>query len=63
MPDSEENPAGSSAQKSAFRPVDSDQFQIGTPTRLTPFVGDADFDYHTESIIDDCLSSPGPKNA
>jgi hypothetical protein len=34
MPDSEENPAGSSAQKSAFTPVDSDQFQIGTPKWL-----------------------------
>jgi hypothetical protein len=30
MPDPEEDPAGSSAQKSAFRPVDSGQFQIGT---------------------------------
>ena len=32
MPDPEEDPAGSSAQKSAFRPVDSGQFQIGTLT-------------------------------
>ena len=30
MPDPEEDPAGSSAQKSAFRPVDSGQFQIDT---------------------------------
>jgi hypothetical protein len=32
MPDPEEDPVGSSAQKSAFKPVDSDQFQIGTLT-------------------------------
>jgi len=30
MPHPEEYPPGSSAQKSAFKPVDSDQFQIGT---------------------------------
>ena len=30
MPDPEEEPAEPSAQKSAFKPVDSDQFQIGT---------------------------------
>jgi hypothetical protein len=30
MPDPEEDPPGSSSQKSAFKPVDSDQFQIGT---------------------------------
>jgi hypothetical protein len=33
MPDPEEDPPGPSAQKSAFKPVDSDQFQIGTRTR------------------------------
>jgi hypothetical protein len=32
MPDPEEDPHGPSAQKSAFKPVDSDQFQIGTRT-------------------------------
>jgi hypothetical protein len=30
MPDPEEDPHGPSAQKSAFKPVDSDQFQVGT---------------------------------
>jgi hypothetical protein len=34
MPDPEEDPHGPSAQKSAFKPVDSDQFQIGTRTVL-----------------------------
>jgi len=34
MPHPEEYPPGSSAQKSAFKPVDSDQFQIGTRTEL-----------------------------
>ena len=32
MPDPEEEPAEPSAKKSAFKPVDSDQFQIGTRT-------------------------------
>ena len=33
MPNPEEDPVGSSAQKSSFRQGDSDQFQIGTRTR------------------------------
>jgi hypothetical protein len=33
MPDPEEDPAIPSAQKSTFKPVDSDQFQIGTRRR------------------------------
>jgi hypothetical protein len=32
MPDPEEDPPGPSTQKSAFKPVDSDQFQIGPRT-------------------------------
>jgi hypothetical protein len=38
MPDPEEDQAGSSAQKSAFKPVDSDQFQIGTRKYFTLLV-------------------------
>jgi hypothetical protein len=39
MPDPEEDPHGPSAQKSAFKPVDSDQFQIGTRTEVGQRVG------------------------
>jgi len=36
MPDPEEDPVSPSAQKSAFKPVDSDQFQIGTRSFSSP---------------------------
>ena len=35
MPDPEEHPAGPLSQKSVFKPVDSDQFQIGTLNKPT----------------------------
>jgi hypothetical protein len=36
MPGPEENPAGPLAQKSPFKPVDSDQFQISTRRLRVP---------------------------
>jgi hypothetical protein len=46
MPDPEEDPPGPSAQNSAFEPVDSDQFQIGTLTR--PRVSQSSFHSRTQ---------------
>ena len=40
MPDPEEDPAIPSAQKSTFKPVDSDQFQMGT-RNLEKYLGKA----------------------
>jgi hypothetical protein len=39
MPDPEEDPPGPSTQKSAFKPVDSDQFQIGPRTMQANALG------------------------
>jgi hypothetical protein len=44
MPDPEEDPVSPSAQKSAFKPVDSNQFQIGTrrrPRELHPIASES----------------------